>query len=165
MNIILIYILIILLIGFFGKIDVFKSFKTGVEETIGNLIPLFINIFVILFSINVLISSGIIQKIFTILKIKEDNSLICILCFLKPISWSSSLIVMNNIIEKYGADSKLGILSSLIQSSCDTAIYISVFYFSFVKNVKNNRLILKAILANILTFAFCVIIVRFLVKV
>lgn len=164
MNIITIYIIVILLVGLFSKIDVFKSFKTGVEETIGNLMPLFINIFVILFSINVLISSGFIQKIFSILKIKEENSLIYIQCFLKPISWSSSLIVMNDIIEKNGVDSKLGILSSLIQSSTDTAIYLSVFYFSFVKNIKNNRLILKAILANILTFIFCVFIVSFFVK-
>lgn len=164
MKSVLIYIFIILLIGLISKVDVFKSFKNGVSESIENLIPLFINIFVILFSINVFLSSGFVQKIFSILKIKEEHSLIYIQCFLKPISWSSSLLVMDEIIEKYGVDSKVGILSSLIQSSCDTAIYISVFYFSFVKNIKNKGLVLRAILANILTFIFCVLIVKFLVK-
>jgi spore maturation protein B len=164
MNTIIIYILIILLIGSISKIDVFKSFKQGVEETIGNLTPLFVNIFVILFSINILISSGFIQKIFSLFKIEEENSLIFIQCFLKPISWSSSLIVMNDVINKFGVDSKLGILSALIQSSSDTAIYISVFYFAFVKNLKSNKLILKAILANILTFVFCVLITEIFVK-
>ena len=52
MKSILIYIVIILVIGLISKIDVFKSFKSGVSETLENLIPLFINIFVILFSIN-----------------------------------------------------------------------------------------------------------------
>ena len=164
MNTIIIYILVILLIGCFSKIDVFKSFKQGVEETFKNLIPLFINIFIILFSINIFISSGFIQKIFSLLKIKEENSLIFIQCFLKPISWSSSLIVMDDVIKKFGVDSKLGILSALIQSSSDTAIYISVFYFSFVKNIKSNKLILKAILANILTFIFCVLMVEIFIK-
>lgn len=164
MKSILIYIVIILIIGLISKIDVFKSFKSGVSETFENLIPLFINIFVILFSINVFLSSGFIQKIFSMLNVKEENSLIYIQCILKPISWSSSLIVMDEIIQKYGVDSKVGILSSLIQSSCDTAIYIIVFYFSFVKNIKNKGLILRAILANFLTFIFCVLIVKFLVK-
>ena len=67
---------------------------------------------------------------------------------------------MDKIIEINGVDSKLGILSSLIQSSCDTAIYVCAFYFSFVKNVKNQGVILTAILANILTFVFCAILIE-----
>ena len=160
MNFLIIYILIILFIGLIKKVNLHKSFIEGVEEAFINIKPLLINIFTILFAINVFLSSGITNKIFSLFNVDENTSLLFLQCFLKPISWSSSLLVMDKIIEINGVDSKLGILSSLIQSSCDTAIYVCAFYFSFVKNVKNKGIILTAILANILTFVFCLVLTR-----
>ncbi len=161
MNFIIIYVLIILFIGIIKKVNLHQSFIEGIEEAFLNLKPLLINIFTILFAINVFLSSGITNKIFSFFNVDENTSLLFLQCFLKPISWSSSLLVMDKIIEINGVDSKFGILSALIQSSCDTAIYVCAFYFSFVKNTKNKSVVLTAILANILTFVFCVILTRF----
>ena len=157
MNFIIFYICLILFIGIIKKVNLHQSFIEGVEEAFLNLKPLFINIFTILFAINVFLSSGIANKILIFFNVDKNVSLFFMQCFLKPISWSSSLLLMDKIIEINGVDSKLGILSALIQSSCDTAIYVCAFYFSFIKNVKNKSVILTAILANILTFIFCVI--------
>jgi spore maturation protein B len=57
----------------------------------------------------------------------------------------------------YGVDSKLGILSSIIQGCSDTTFYIITLYFSCVK-IKDYKYALKAgLLTDIITFLIVII--------
>ncbi len=161
MKIALIYILIVLILSLIKKVDAFDAFFKGTKETFKSLPNLFINIFMIALSINVFIKSGIVDFVLDLFKIEDENKLIIMQMIFKPISWSSSLLVMNNIIELYGVDSKFGILSSVIQSSCDTCFYITMLYLSHVKISKNSYTILASILSVFLTFLFCVFLIDF----
>lgn len=165
MVVIVIYIFIILAFSLFSDIDVFDSFVKGSKETYKQLPGLFVNILAIIFSINVFIKSGIVDFIFDLLKINNNYKLILMQMFLKPVSWSSSLLIMNNIFDEFGVDSKLGILSSLIQSSCDTTFYVVLLYFSYIKINKTRHTILTSIFSVFLTFLFCVFLIKFFVKV
>ena len=165
MVVIVIYIFIVLVISMFSDINVFDSFIKGSKETYKQLPSLFVNILAIIFSINVFIKSGIVDYIFNLLKINNNYKLIIMQMFLKPISWSSSLLLMNNIFDEFGVDSKLGVLSSLIQSSCDTTFYVVLLYFSYVKISETKHTILASIFAVFLTFLFCIFLINFFVKV
>jgi spore maturation protein B len=51
---------------------------------------------------------------------------------MRPISGNASLALMNDIFIKYGVDSFLGRLASVIQGSTDTTIYVLTLYFGVV---------------------------------
>lgn len=160
----LIYVLVIFLYANFKKIDLFDSFSNGIKKTFSVLPNLFINIFMILLAINVFLKSEIIDLILSFFNFREDIKLILMQILLKPISWNSSLIMMNTILNQYGVDSNIGIFSSLIQASCDTTFYITFLYLSHVKIKNSSHIILTSILSVFLTFIFCYILSRLFVK-
>ena len=83
-------------------------------------------------------------------------------CILKPISWSSSLLMMSKVFETYGVDSKLGALSTLIQGGSDTTIYIVALYFSSIKMKKTGHTIWVGILTDITTFIVSYLLIKLL---
>ena len=51
---------------------------------------------------------------------------------IRPISGSSALAILNNILSKFGPDSFQGVLASLVQGSTDTTFYILTLYFGSI---------------------------------
>ena len=116
-------------------------------------------------SINLLINSNIILKITNLLspilfKIGFPSEVL-MLALLRPISSSSSLIVMDNLLKVHGVDSYIGRLSSIIQGSTDTTIYILGMYFSSVGIKKIKYSLLVGLLADL----SCVIIATIVVNI
>ena len=66
--------------------------------------------------------------------------------------------VIDYVIEKYGVDSFLGKLSSIIQASTDTTLYIIIVYFSTINIKKIGKTLLLGFLTNILTMLFCIVV-------
>ena len=60
------------------------------------------------------------------------------LMILRPISGSSSLAILTDILKIHGPDSYLGFLGSVIQGSTETTIYILTLYFGSlgIKKIK-----------------------------
>jgi Uncharacterized membrane protein len=54
------------------------------------------------------------------------------MAFLRPISGTATLAILNDIFISYGPDSFLGRLSSVIQGCTDTTIYVLALYFGSV---------------------------------
>ena len=71
------------------------------------------------------------------------------MAILRPISGTASLSIMNDIFIKYGTDSFVGILSSTIQGSTDTTIYVLALYFSSIKVVKTKHALLNGLFADL----------------
>ena len=116
-------------------------------------------------SINLLINSNIILKITSLLspillKIGFPSEVLT-LALLRPISSSSSLIVMDNLLKVHGVDSYIGRLSSIIQGSTGTTIYILGMYFSSVGIKKIRYSLLVGLLADL----SCVIIATIVVNI
>lgn len=161
-----IIVLIIVVYGIYKKVDIFNDFIDGVKEGIEMSLQIFPTILAMLVAINILLKSNIIiditnilSPIFTFLNIPSE---ILPLAILKPISGSSSLIVMNELLKTYGPESYIGILSSIIQGSTDTTIYILSLYFSSV-GIKKIRYALKVgLLADLTTVIIAVIVVSIL---
>ena len=133
--------------GFMKKIDVYDTFLEGVKESfemISNLFPTFI---AMILAINLFIDSGFLNFLLSILKriiiFKNIPIEILPLAIIRPISGSASLAYLNSIFTKYGPDSFIGLLGSVIQGCTDTTLYVITLYFGSV-GIKKIRYALWA---------------------
>ena len=129
-------VLIIIIYGVKQKRDVYDDFIEGAKESfsmIKSLFPTFLGMFL---GINLLINSGFLLFVFNflepVLNIIKVPIEILPLAVIRPISGSAALAILNNIFTKYGPDSFIGIISSIMQGSTDTTFYIITLYFGSV---------------------------------
>ena len=157
-------VIVIIIYGMYKKVDIFEVFLDGVKEGIKSSINLFPTIFAMIISINVFIGSGIITSISSIL----NNLLKSIgfpfellpLAILRPISGSSSLVILNDILNNFGPDSFIGRVASVMQGSTDTTIYIISMYFGSVGIKKIKYSLIVGLLADLISIILSIIIVR-----
>ena len=121
-------VLSIVFYGYIKKIDVYNSFIEGCKESFEMIFKIFPNLVAMILSINLLINSNILN-IFKILlnPILETFKIpfeIIPMSILRPISGTSTLAILNNIMAKYGPDSFIATLASVIQGSTDTTFYV-----------------------------------------
>ena len=117
-------------------------------------------------SIDILIKSNIInditiflQPVFNILKFPKE---LFLLGFMRPISGSSSLIILNDILKTIGPDSYIGRIASVIQGSTDTTIYIIGLYFSVVGVKKIKYSLIVGLLADLMAIILSVVVINIL---
>jgi spore maturation protein B len=156
-SIIPIIVLIVISYGLYKKVNIYDSFIEGVKDGIKTTVGIFPTIFTMILGINILFKSNIINDItiylapfFKLIKVPIE---IIPLALLRPISGSSSLIIMDSILSQYGTDSYIGRIASIIQGSTDTTIYIISLYFGSV-GIKKIR---YSLVVGLLTDLFCVI--------
>lgn len=148
--------LIVLLVIFYAiikKVDIYDSFIEGVKESFPMILTLFPTYLAIFFGVNIFIKSGVLDFIISLLKpiikiFKLPNEVI-MLSLLRPISGSSSLSILNTIFSKYGVDSFIGKMSSIIQGSTDTTFYILTLYLSSIGIKKIRYTLLVCLLADL----------------
>ena len=155
--------IVVIIYGIYKKTDIYNSFLEGVNEGLKLSLDIFPTIMAMVIAINLLINSNIIIDITSSLKnffsyINFPSEILPI-ALLRPISSSASLIVMNDVLLTYGADSYLGIIASIIQGSTDTTIYILGMYFSSVGIKKIRYSLLVGLLADLFTViaAICIV--------
>ena len=161
--------LIIFIIVFSGlsekkrTFDIFlKGAKEGIEITI-KILPTLVGLF---FAIGMLRNSGtidIIIKFLNPLLVKFNiPSEILPLAVLRPISGSGSIAIATEIMKKYGTDSLIGLITSVIMGATETTIYTIAVYTSSVK-IKNTRFVLwAALIADFVGMLTAVIVCRIL---
>lgn len=161
-----ILILGVIIHGIIKKVNVYDVFVEGAKEGVEIGISIFPCLLGMILGINILVSSNFLDLIFNIFKpvfsffrIPMD---ILPLAFLRPISGSASLSVLNNLLSTFGPDSFIGRLSSTIQGSTDTTIYILTLYFGTI-GIKKIRYALKAgLIADIAGIIVSIVIVSVL---
>lgn len=157
-------VIIIIIYGIYKKIDIFDTFIIGVKEGMKLSINLFPTIFAMIIAITMITDSGIINYICNIIKplfikIAFPTEVIP-LAILRPISGSSSLVVLNDILTRYGADTLIGRLASVMQGSTDTTIYIISMYFTSVGIKKIRYSLIVGLLADLLSVIISFIMVN-----
>lgn len=156
-------VIIIIVYGIYKKVDIFDTFILGVKEGMRLSINLFPTIFTMIIAISIITDSNIINYVCDLLnnffiKINFPSEVLP-LALLRPISGSSSLIVLNDILAKYGADTFIGRLASVMQGSTDTTIYIISMYFTSIGIKKIRYSLLVGLLADLLSIILSVVVV------
>lgn len=132
-------ILMVVFYGMYKKIDVFEKFINGSTESFKLVLKIFPNLLAMIFSVNVLISSGFLDFIISYLNpiIKLPLEIIS-MALVRPISGNASLALLNNIYTKYGVDSFYGLMGSILQGSTDTTFYVLALYYGSI-GIKKMR--------------------------
>lgn len=142
-------ILIILLYGVAEKNKVYDTFLEGAKDGIEIVFKLFPTLVGIFLAVGALRQSGIIDLIIKLISpitnlLKIPNQILP-LAMLRPISGSASMAVAVDIMQKYGVDTTIGLITSTIMGSTETTLYTIAVYTSCV-GVKKTRFVLFAAL-------------------
>lgn len=159
-------IIIIVIYGVIERKKVFDIFLDGAKEGIGvvlNIFPTLVGLFV---AIGALRSSGIIDLIINflapVLNLVNFPTEILPLALIRPISGSSSIAVATEIMNKYGVDTNIGLMASVIMGSTETTVYTIAVYTSSV-GIKKTRFVLwAALIADFVGIVTSVVVCRFL---
>lgn len=133
----IIAIIIIIVYGGYKKVDCFDLFIQGVKEGIQLFISLFSSLVALMFFIQVLLQTGIVEKICQIPIFHSISGELLSMILLRPFSSSGSLLLLDQIYAKYGLEHFFSQVATLIQSSTDTTLYIASLYFASL-NIKNT---------------------------
>lgn len=146
--------LIILVYAIIKRVNIYDEFLEGVSEGLKMSLDIFPSMFAIIISVTVFVKSNLLNDIISLININFFPKEILPIALLRPISSSSSLMLLNDIMAVYGPDSMIGRISSIICGSTDTTVYIIGLYYASVK-IKNIR---YSLVVGLLADLLCVII-------
>ena len=159
-----IVVIIIIIYGIYKRVDIFDVFLVGVKDGMKTSINLFPTMFGMIIAINMLVSSGIISDIsglfssfFSAMGFPVE---VLPLAILRPISGSSALAILYDILKVYGPDSFIGMVASVMQGSTDTTVYIISMYFASVGIKKIRYSLVVGLLADFAAIVMSVVMVR-----
>lgn len=128
---------------------------------ITNLFPTFI---AMILAVNLFINSGVLDFILSLIKPALDIFKIPIeifpLAIVRPVSGSASLAYLNSIFSKYGPDSFIGLLGSVIQGCTDTTFYVISLYFGSIGIKKIKYTMFAALFADLVGIVASIIVVN-----
>lgn len=157
-------VLFIIIYGLLKKIEIYDVFLIGVKEGLGMAIKIFPTMFAMVIGVDVLIKSNIIYDITKLISpvlyyLKFPVELVP-MALMRPVSGSSSLVLMNEIFRVHGPDSYLGRIASVIQGSTDTTIYILSLYFSSIGIKKIKYSLLVGLIADTMAIILSIVVVN-----
>lgn len=151
---------IVIIYALYKKVNIYDEFLNGVKEGLSISLDIFPSIFAIIISVTVFVKSNLLNDIISLINISLFPKEIIPIALLRPISSSSSMMILNDILINYGPDSIIGKMASVIAGSTDTTIYIIGMYYSSIKIKKIRQSLLIGLLADL----SCVIISILIVK-
>ena len=135
-------ILLVLLTAVVKKINVYEAFLTGGSKALELCSKIFPYLAAVYIAVYLFRNSGLgafltnlLRPCMNILGIPPE---LTELILLKPISGSGSMALLEDVITRYGADSYIARVASVIMGSSETVLYICAVYFSTVKNKKTG---------------------------
>lgn len=157
-------VLLIIIYGVKKKVNVYETFTEGAKESFEMTLKLFPTLLAMILGVNIFIKSGVLDFFLgllkPILKLFDIPREIIPLAIMRPISGSSGIALLNTILETYGADHIISRMSSVIQGSTDTTLYILTLYFGSI-GIKKTKYALKVgLLADLIGIVSAIIITK-----
>lgn len=137
---------VIIFYGLIKKAPIYDYFIDGAREglkTAVEILPFLVGIFL---AVNSLTASGVLNLIDNIfaplLNLFDIPAQLLPLMFLRAISGSGSLIILQDVLNTVGPDSYAGRAACVMSGGCETVIYVLALYFG-VTHTKQMRHALK----------------------
>ncbi len=154
----------ILVFGLFKKVDCFGSFREGAKngiETAFQIIPAMVGLMV---AIAVFRASGVMDILVgwltPVANALHIPSEVIPMAFLRPVSGSASLAMLNDIFQTTGPDSLAGRIASVMMGSTETIFYTVAIYLSAVGIKKTGYIVPVALLCSLFGFALACVVCR-----
>ena len=157
-------VLFIITYGVVKKVNVYDVFVEGAKESFDIFVSLFPPMLGMIFSVNIFIKSNclsyllsFLSPLFKLLRVPLD---IIPMAIMRPISGSSALAILNNILQTNGPDSLVGRIASVMQGSTDTTLYVLTLYFGSVGIKKVKHSLWVGLITDLLAIIMSIIIVN-----
>ena len=154
----------IVLCGIVKKLNVFDLFLSGAKEGITialNILPALVGL---MMAIEMFKASGALDLIVATLapagKALHFPSEVVPLALMRPISGSGAVSVFEGILRKYGADSYIGRVASVLQGSTETTFYTVAIYYGSIGVTKTRHTLPAALSADFIGFVMSIVSVR-----
>lgn len=154
--------LLVIIYALIKKVNIYDEFLEGVKEGLTMSLEIFPSMFAMIISVTVLVKSNILNDIISLININLFPKEILPIAILRPISSSSSIMILNDILNNFGPDSLVGRISSIITGSTDTTIYIIGMYYSSIKVKKIKHSLVVGLLADLACVIISIVIVYIL---
>ena len=153
----IILIFLILMFAFKNKINIFSSFLNGASEGISCIVSILPIMVGLVTSVEMMKASGlidIITNLFSNITSIFNFPPECIpLVIMKPISGSGSNAILYSLLQKYGSESRIGEIASVLACSSEAIIYIVSTYCGAVR-IKDTK---KIVVYSIISFIFSLV--------
>ncbi len=154
--------IIVIIHALIKRVNIYDEFLEGVKEGLSMSLNIFPSMFAIILAVTVFVKSNFLNSIISLINPTTFPKEILPIAILRPISSSSSLMLLNEILKTYGPDSLIGKIASVITGSTDTTIYIIGMYYSSVKITKIKHSLLVGLLADLSCVIISILIVKYL---
>lgn len=128
--------LFIIIYGISQKVSIYDVFLEGAKESFDFVLSMFPCMLAMVLGVNIFLKSGFLTFVFEfldpLLKVLQLPIEVLPLAVIRPISGSSSLAILSSILKKYGPDTFIGRMASIMQGSTDTTFYILTLYYGSV---------------------------------
>jgi len=159
-----VFILYVVLYGFFRKVRVYDSFIAGAKGGFSVILKIFPYLLAIFVAVKAFQSSGafdcfrcLFSGIFAKLNIPPE---IISISIIKPLSGSASLGVFTDIVKTAGPDSMAGRISAVIMGSAETTFYILAVYLGAVGIKKTKYLVPVCVISDIIGIIIAIGVVK-----
>lgn len=135
-------IVFVVIFGAVKKVDLFETFKDGAKEGISGLLSIAPSLIGLIVAVTMLQASGFFDIIIGVLEpVCRFTSVppeVLPLGLMRPVSGSGSFALLNSLLDKYGADSYIGRVASVMAGSTETTFYAIAVYYGSV-GIKDTR--------------------------
>jgi len=159
-------VLFIILYGIIRKVNIYDEFLVGSTESFGMILKIFPCLLAMILGINIFLKCGILdllsnvlEPIFSYIKIPIQ---VLPMMIMRPISGTSTLAILNNLLIDFGPDSIIGTLGSIIQGSTDTTFYVITLYFGSIGIKKIRYALWAGLFADLIGITASIIITNIL---
>lgn len=150
--------------GIFKGVKVYECFVEGAKEGLAICVRIFPYLLAMLVAVGVFRESGALDYFIHIIKpfVKFIGlpPEVVPLILIKPLSGSGALGIFAEILNKFGADSYIGRVSSIIMGSTETIFYTLTVYFGAVGIKKIRHTLWAAVMADLVAIIMAVTLAR-----
>lgn len=131
-----------LLLGLYRRVSVFDCFVSGAKEGLSTTVKVLPSLLGLLVAIGMLKASGALDFFLTLLspisRFLRIPGEVMPLALMRPVSGSGSLAIVSDLLNRYGADSFIGRVASVMMGSTETTFYTIAVYFGSI-GVRRTR--------------------------
>ena len=161
-----IIILLIVVYGMLKNVKVYECFVEGAKDGISICVKIFPYLLAMIIAVTVFRESRAMD--YFIALVKPIVSLIGLppelvpLAIVKPLSGSGAMGIFAETLKKYGADSYIGLVASIMMGSTETIFYTITVYYGAVGIKKIRHTLWAAVLADITAIIMAVTLAKFI---
>ena len=151
-------VFLIVAFGLSQRVPIFDTFLSGAKEGISSTISILPSLIGLMMAVSMLNASGILDLLSSFLS-PVANFLglppqVMPLALIRPISGSGSTAILVQIFQKYGTESLIGRVASVMSGATETTFYAIAVYYGSVSVKKTRHTIPAALTAD---FTACIV--------